>query len=210
MGVEIEVEIISLREVNWTSFEPNFFILLQPGAIEDAPKTFLTSINKITDEEKLIIQDKIVEKFSNISIINVSEIAEKIITLFGIMAKAISSMALCCIFVGLLVLFSIIQNQLNQKSKSLAIQKVLGLNKGDIFKSFFYEYNIIVLISIILGNSFGIIISYLISAILLDGIFELNYSYLLFTNISILVLSNFIIKYTFESYFKVIVRKLLD
>ncbi|HRO68617.1 MAG TPA: FtsX-like permease family protein, partial [Pseudobdellovibrionaceae bacterium] len=35
-GVEIDGVIVNLRKVRWTSFQPNFFILIQDGALNDA------------------------------------------------------------------------------------------------------------------------------------------------------------------------------
>src|SRR5690606_32005397 len=42
-GVEIEGQIINLRRVKWTSFQPNFFILVQNGVLNEAPKTFIAA-----------------------------------------------------------------------------------------------------------------------------------------------------------------------
>mgnify|MGYP006982487196 FL=1 len=42
--VVVEAIVINLRRVQWNSFQPNFFILFQPGVLEDAPGTFLGSI----------------------------------------------------------------------------------------------------------------------------------------------------------------------
>ena len=39
-GLEIEGKIRNLRKVKWNTFQPNFFILFQPGVVDDAPKTF--------------------------------------------------------------------------------------------------------------------------------------------------------------------------
>ena len=44
LGMEVEARVINLRKVRWTSFQPNFFVVLQPGLLEDAPRTYLASI----------------------------------------------------------------------------------------------------------------------------------------------------------------------
>ena len=41
-GVPLATRIASLREVDWARFEPNFFVVFAPGALEDAPQSLLT------------------------------------------------------------------------------------------------------------------------------------------------------------------------
>ena len=53
-GVEVEGRITSLRQIRWTSFQPNFFIQFQPGVLEDAPKTWLAGIIADTGQKATI------------------------------------------------------------------------------------------------------------------------------------------------------------
>src|SRR6185436_1881049 len=41
-GVMIETRIASLRKVKWARFEPNFFVVFEPGVLDNAPQTFVT------------------------------------------------------------------------------------------------------------------------------------------------------------------------
>ncbi|MGH3993727.1 MAG: ABC transporter permease, partial [Pseudonocardiaceae bacterium] len=41
-GVPLTTRIASLREVEWARFEPNFFVVFRPGALENAPQTLVT------------------------------------------------------------------------------------------------------------------------------------------------------------------------
>ena len=43
-GQEIELKIASLRKVNWDSFQPNFFMVISPGALDDFPSTYVASM----------------------------------------------------------------------------------------------------------------------------------------------------------------------
>jgi Predicted ABC-type transport system involved in lysophospholipase L1 biosynthesis, permease component len=40
-GVPLTTRIASVREVDWARFEPNFFVVFAPGALESAPQTAL-------------------------------------------------------------------------------------------------------------------------------------------------------------------------
>lgn len=174
LGVEIQGKVVSLRKIKWTSFVPNFFIVFQPGVLEIAPKTYLAAVEKVTLEEQLKIQDLIVDKFPNISILNVSELISKILTLFTAMAWAVGVMSICCLAVGIFVLFSIMQNQIQQKEKDFFLQRLIGRTSGEIFKSIFIEFMAMVTISLILGIVIGLGLSYTVSYLFLDGIFVLD------------------------------------
>ena len=40
-GVRIPTRVTSLREVDWARFEPNFFAVFPPAALEGAPQTWV-------------------------------------------------------------------------------------------------------------------------------------------------------------------------
>lgn len=202
LGVEVQAKIVNLRKIKWTSFLPNFFIIFQPGVIEDAPKTFLTAVEKVSFEKQLEIQDKIVEKFSNISILNVSTVIDKILKMFKAMAWAIGIMSFCCICVGLFVLYSILQSQIHKKQKDLALQKLMGMKESQIFKTLFQEYFSTVITSLFIGNIIGLGISIVVSHLLLDGIFILNWEFFLIFNSLILLMTFIIIYLSFKNNYK--------
>jgi putative ABC transport system permease protein len=199
LDVAVQARVVNLRQIKWTSFNPNFFIVFQPGVLEDAPKTFLAVVDKVGFDRQLEIQDLIVEKFSNISILNVTEIITKILTLFKAMAWAIGIMSLCCIFVGQFVLYSILQSQMHKKAKDFALQKIVGLDSPGIFKILFYEYFTIAAFSIVVGNGIGCSIAYLVSYLFLDGVFVFNTQYMLVFNLGTILMAMIIIFFSFKN-----------
>ncbi|MDP7321122.1 MAG: FtsX-like permease family protein [Bacteriovoracaceae bacterium] len=207
LGVEVRGKIVNLRKVRWTSFLPNFFIIFQPGVLEEAPKTYLAAVESVDFERQLTIQDLIVEKFGNISILNVTEIIQKILSLFKAMAIAVGIMSVCCIFVGLFVLYSILQSQIHKKQKDLALQKIVGMKQKEIFKTLLVEYLLMTIFSLIIGNLVGSGIAYLVSYFFLDGVFVYNYSFALSFNLFIIVMTLIIISFSYKNNYK---RKIGD
>jgi putative ABC transport system permease protein len=55
-GQEIEATVASTRLVNWDSFQPNFFMVMSPGALEGYPATFISGA-RIPDEKKAALLD---------------------------------------------------------------------------------------------------------------------------------------------------------
>ena len=76
-GILIEAEVVNLRRVRWTSFQPNFFVQMQPGVLDRAPKTFLGTLHHLSQEKKVQIQDQLVRKFPTVSILDVERTGKK-------------------------------------------------------------------------------------------------------------------------------------
>lgn len=199
LGVELKCEVVNLRSVKWTSFLPNFFIVVQSGVLEDAPKTFLMAVQNLSQERRLEVQDLIVENFSNISLLNVSDVISKILGLFQAMAWAINLMGLCCIIVGLFVLFSILQGQLIQKEKEFALQKIMGMHSKQIFQTIIFEYSQMILLSIFFGNVIGTALAYLVSLAFLDGVFVFNWIFTMSFNVFLILSALTVIYLTFKT-----------
>src|SRR3990172_7021923 len=68
--------VASLREVDWARFEPNFFVVFAPGALERAPQTFvtLTRIERAADRGAL--QRRIAERVPNVTSVDLSTVQE--------------------------------------------------------------------------------------------------------------------------------------
>ncbi len=90
-GTPMEGRVANLRKVRWNSFQPNFFLLFQEGALNDAPKTFLATISHVAQENRQRLKNKIVNDFPNVSVIDVTRMAG---TLLGITARLTLSIRL--------------------------------------------------------------------------------------------------------------------
>lgn len=154
-GIEIEGVVNSFRSVKWASFEPNFFILFQPGVLEDAPKTFLSSIKVNSFEEKRAVFSKMAQNFPSVSLIEVSELVRKITTVFDLMATAIKFISFLSLFVALVVLVAVSFNHLNLRRREMGLFYMLGL-KSDLIKSIYSrEFSILISLCLVLALVFG-------------------------------------------------------
>ncbi len=168
-GVNIKGKVINLRKVRWTTFQPNFFIQFQPGVLEQAPKTFLSSIPKLNPSIKQSFQDEVVKILPNVSIIDVSRLVERIKKIIDHMSFALQFMTIICLIAGFLVLFSIANYQARQRSSDIALLKSLGSPFKTIQSYFLWQFGLLTFFAGIFGVGLCFIMSYFMSKLLFDS-----------------------------------------
>lgn len=207
LGVEMSGVVTSLRQVKWTSFEPNFFILFQPGAIDLAPKTYLASVNNIDFDQKLNFQNNIVDQFPNISVVDITKVVERILEIFNSMSLALKFMGIFCLIVGYMVLFSIVTSQASERKKDIALFKTLGMSFSQIKYMINFEFLLIIIVSFSTGIMLSLVSSYIVAANMFDSAWGVNFFNILIMFIFMLIFSFSIIRVISQ---KVLKNKVVD
>lgn len=168
-GLPVTGKVISLRKIRWTSFQPNFFIQFQPGALGGAPKTYLASIGRLAPGERNRIQSRIVGEFPNISIIDVAVVTQRLLDLFKQLSLALRSMAMISVFTGMIVLFSIATHEARTRRAEIQLLKVLGGRRLLVQGIFLVEFGGLGLTAALSGVIGSTALSYALSRWLFDS-----------------------------------------
>jgi putative ABC transport system permease protein len=171
LGLEIETKVVNIRTVKWTEFVPNFFFILQDGALDDAPKTILATISSGDyDAQQMLI--KLSDLFPSLTIIDVKSLFETFADLVKNVTKITDNMSIYSIVIGLLMSFIIIQYQMNLQKNNILRLKMIGVKNKTIKNSFLIEFGLISFSASSLGIIFGSIASYYISALLFESYWD--------------------------------------
>ncbi len=154
-GVLIPSRVTSIREVKWTRFEPNFFAVFSPGALNDAPKQFVMLTNIASKADIATIQHNVVQKFPNISSIDLSLITETVEGVLDKARSAIQALSLFGLMMGVPVLFSAIAATRRERLREGVLLKTLGASRNQILQILVTEYALLG----ILGSLTGIILA---------------------------------------------------
>ncbi len=125
-GIPLEGRVVNLRKVRWNSFQPNFYLLFQDGVLDDAPKTFLASVSHDSEEKRKILKQKITKEFPNVSIIDVTQLAGRILSISDRLSVSVRFMAWFSIATGLVLIFSIARHEALKNQNQINLLKVLG------------------------------------------------------------------------------------
>jgi len=167
-GVPVAARVANLRKIRWTSFQPAFFTLFPPGALEDAPKIYVASLPPLPTAQKEKIQSGIVERFSNVSIVDITRVVDKILSILKQMGWALKFMAYLTIFAGFIVLYSIASHQAELRKWDTTLLKVLGASFGQVSRINALEFGLIGFGASVLGVFFSFLASYLLAHFLFD------------------------------------------
>ena len=140
-GIEVEAKIISLRQVKWTGFNPNFFIMFQPGVLEDAPKTWLANVNVESDEAaRTKLQFELVREFPDLSVIDIGRTITRVLEIARSVIGPVTVAAWVAVAMSFLILIGIIGHNLRLRYPEVDIQKLLGADEGLIRRLIAGEY----------------------------------------------------------------------
>lgn len=188
-GLEVKAQVTSLRQVRWTSFQPNFFILFPKGVLEEAPQVFLTSVAQITPEVSQKFQTEVTSQLKNVSLINVTQTVQNSLKYIDQMSIGLQLMAWLAVSVGLFVFIILLNTQIKERLSEMNLMQILGCQVNQIEKALFFQFFILISLSVVFGIIFGLGAA----AILVHYIFDLtvvyDYQYMLFLGCGLVPLS---------------------
>jgi putative ABC transport system permease protein len=154
-GVEMPTRITSLRKVVWTRFEPNFFVVFPAPLLQAAPKQYLLLAQVKDPVAVTLLQREVVNRFSNISSIDLTAIKRTVDQIVGRVSLAIRFMALFSLAVAIPVLFSAVSATRRARIREGVLLKTLGATRGQIARILLAEYSLLG----VLGGLTGMLLS---------------------------------------------------
>jgi putative ABC transport system permease protein len=138
-GVAIEAEVASLRRVDWQSLTTNFFVVFSPGALDDAPVSFVATARTPVAAEATL-QTAIVTAFPNVTAIPVRDVLERVGAVLGDIAVAIRVVASFTVATGLVVMAGALTATRYQRLYESVVLRTLGATRGAVARAFAVEY----------------------------------------------------------------------
>lgn len=173
-GIELAGQVVNLRKVRWNSFQPNFFMLLQPGVLDEAPKTFLASVSAVRPEEKQALVRRLSSQFANISVIDVSRMVEQLRQLTLRLTGSLRFMAALAVATGLVAIFAIARQETLRREREINLLRVLGAGIGRIRALTMLEFGLVGGAAALAALTLSTGVSYGIAWLLFDRLWQFN------------------------------------
>ncbi len=184
-----QAKVINFRKVNWNTFQPNFFIVVEPGVLEKFPKTYLSSLAiEVDDKEKVQIQSSLTKVFPDISILDIKKIIEKISAIISQLALLVKVLAFFSMALGLFMLYCVVSHQVYQRRHQVNMLKVLGTAFYKVRLLTLAEYILLGVLSIFSGLVSGFLIYFFVSYFIFEDFFSFSPYILLVIFASVILL----------------------
>ena len=140
-GANREAQVTSLRKINWDNFQPNFFMIFQPGTLKDLPTTYLTSFYLATGHDQQIVE--LSRAFPAVSILQVEALLEQLRSILAQVTLAVEYVLLFVLAAGMAVLFSGLQATLDERIRQGALLRALGAQRQLLVKARRIEFGLL-------------------------------------------------------------------
>ncbi|MBC3362676.1 ABC transporter permease [Pseudomonas sp. SWRI154] len=140
-GLNREAKVTSLREINWDNFQPNFFMIFQPGTLKDLPATYLTSFYLAAGHDQQIVD--LSRAFPAVTILQVEALLEQLRSILAQVTLAVEYVLLFVLAAGMAVLFSGLQATLDERIRQGALLRALGAERKLLIKARRIEFGLL-------------------------------------------------------------------
>lgn len=125
-GIPLAATVTSLRRVNWQNWRPNFFIVVHPDLISDAPQTIMGAATAPSPEARERLVQRAAARFTNVSVIDVTETVKRLSGIVEVVAGVVQLLSLGLFASALSVLFGTVLATRYERLRASAILRVLG------------------------------------------------------------------------------------
>jgi putative ABC transport system permease protein len=145
-GVPMSAEVSSIRSRTKSMLYPFFYFVFPEKDLKAAPQTFFAAL-KVKKDKISALENAIVNRFPNVSTINISETAEELGKIMQKLSAIINFFASFAILAGALILVSSVLATRMARMKEAVYYKVLGADSRFVLKVFFLENFLLALLS---------------------------------------------------------------
>jgi putative ABC transport system permease protein len=183
-GEQRTVTVASTREVNWDSFQPNFFIMFPPQLLDELAGTYMTSANLPGNRSGMLAA--LARRFPSVSIFDIDNLLNQVRTVMNKAVLAVQSVFFFTLFAGLTVMLAAIQSSREERRRENAILRTLGASRGVLLAGVVAEFATLGLIAGTLAAVGASVGAYFIARYLLWTPYEFEF-YTVLTSIGLSV-----------------------
>ena len=169
-GVPLRLKVTSLRTVDWRTFGINFFLVVEPGVLEQAPQLRLAAARLPKDREGRV-QDLLARDYPNVLLIRTREVLERVAAIASRMGRAVRVLGAFSVLAGLVILGGSVGAAQARRAREVALLKVLGVTRAGAAAALGLEFALVGLVAGLVGT----LGAALLSGAVLEAAFEVPF-----------------------------------
>ncbi len=158
-GVPVELRVGSLRTVEWERFGLNFFLVVEPGALDRAPR-FRVATVRLPPEAERPLQNRLAASFPNVTVLRLREILEKITDVLGRVGLGVRFLGGFTVLAGMAILAGSVSAGALRRAREVALYKTLGMTRAQVTLAFGVEYALVGLVAGAIGTGGAVLLAW--------------------------------------------------
>jgi len=158
-GVPLTLTVTSIRSVDWQTFGIDFYLVVEPGVLEDAPQQRLAVAHLPRGREQRM-QDLLAASYPNVTVLRIREILEKIVRVLRQIGQGIQFIGGFTVLAGIAILAGAVSAGAGRRGREVALLKTLGMTRRGVAAAFALEYALIGLVAGAIGAIGGLVLAY--------------------------------------------------
>ena len=163
----------NIRELQWDTMKPNFYMIFSPGTLEAFPSTFITSF--YVPESQKDFLNALIKKYPSTTLLEVDLILRQFKTILAQLTAAINYLLYFALMAGFTVLFAAVYATLDSRIHEGALMRTLGANRAFLTKTHIIEFSLLGLISGLLAVVISEAILYALYSYVMHIEFRVNF-----------------------------------
>lgn len=144
-GLELDVQVASIRSLNWKSMKPNFFFIFEPQSLDAFSPTYMTSIY-LAPEQKLFI-NQLLRKHPTITVVELDRIIDQIRNIIDQVSDGVGLVLWLTLAAGSLVLLAAVLSSIDSRKQEAGLLRALGSSRQLILGSILVEFLVLGLLA---------------------------------------------------------------
>jgi len=132
-GQPVHVAVTSIRRVDWDSMRANFFVIMTPLALQDAPQTWMTALH--VDPGQADIIQKLVAQFHNLTVFDVGAILAQLQSILDKVSVAVQGLFVFSVLAGAIVLAAALSATRDERVHESALLRALGASRQQLARA---------------------------------------------------------------------------
>lgn len=153
--------VTSVRKADWDSFRVNFFLLLNAGAVEDAPYNLISAFHLPAAHASQLAP--LTRDFPNISLLDIDAILARVREVIDRVSQAVQLVMGFSLLAGILVLLAALQATAGERRHDNAVLRTLGAQRAQLRGAVLVEFGTLGTLASLLAVSAAALIGVVIA-----------------------------------------------
>jgi putative ABC transport system permease protein len=140
-GQVVDAKITSLRKLEWGSMRANFFVIINPAAMADAPTTYMTAFH--LPARGAALSNTLTRAYPNLTVIDVSGIIRQLQDVLDQVVTAVEFLFLFTLASGVLVLYAALMGSQAERTREAGLLRALGATRGQLAQAQRIEFALV-------------------------------------------------------------------